>query len=230
MVFDDHRAAAIFLMGLVLEEGTDFQDPIGDIGADQIGPDGHCRDTGDKPNDQCQPRNMQQPACKNAAVTFQDLRRVAFHEHDLPNGRPQNDPPKERVIDRQKRLAHKAQLAPGLWIHVVTFRIIIGIGQLGILMVIQMRVFEAQIGNEDAKDRKNRRFAEQLTAKWVPMHHFVRQRGMQNNRDGRHHHAQGQPNGARPDRAQRKARVAQDQQRKRRPLDQRTAFTHGDPS
>lgn len=58
MVFDNYCVVVVFFMGLVFEEGMDFQDFIGDIGVDQIGLDGYCCDIGDKLDYQCEFWNM----------------------------------------------------------------------------------------------------------------------------------------------------------------------------
>ena len=92
---------------------------------------------------------MQQPSQCDAAIPCQDQTDIRAHKGNLRQDWPQKHPPQQGIVEQVQGLTPFWQLIPNLWIHEIRFRIIIRIGQPFIAVMLQMRILEPQIRDEN---------------------------------------------------------------------------------
>ncbi len=174
-IFDHHGAAAGPVMGAVFQKGADLDDAIADICRHEIGPEWHRRPPDQRQN-QHHRRNLQKPGQGDLPLARAHRPDIGAQKTDKPDCRTKQHAPQKRVVDHQQALQPTWLPRPDLRVEVIGFRIVIGVGQVAVLMMGQMQVAKPAIGHQKAEAGKSDHLVDKLVAKRMAMDHFVGQR------------------------------------------------------
>lgn len=169
---DDHAAPWHFLMGAMFQERANFQQRQPEIGRDHIEPQRHRRDL-NRIDHRHQPDKMQHIAARRLGSFCGNIARVAAVEPDERDGRPHQHPSQKQVVEPVDHLQNSGRFGPGLRIHVVAFRVVVRVGQVRVIVVLQMRFAEPAIRNEETHGRKYQRLAPPFRPERMAMQHLV---------------------------------------------------------
>ena len=119
---------------------------------------------------------MPEPAEKHRFVTATDRAQVVCHESDLTDQRPKDHAAQKRVIGRQHALIPAGQPRPHRRVQIGRFRIVIGICQICIMVMGQMRIAKVDIRHEEVERGENKRLPRPTPCERMAMQNLMLQR------------------------------------------------------
>ena len=199
--FDDHGARPCCIMGAVFQIGADLQQAPPKIGRYKIGPDRHCADQRQPDQNQRRPERMQHPRQNDPAVAPRGELYIQCQHRPKRGCRADQHPPCQRVVEPQRGFCGCRQPRPDGRIKIVRLGVIIGVGQGGVEMVLQMQIPEAQVGDKDSQAGEDQRLGQAPGPERVAVQNLMRKRGIlrdgQGGEKGRQNRGQGPELGGR---------------------------------
>ncbi len=120
---------------------------------------------------------MQPPGPGDLAVAGADRGEVLGDEEPVAERRPQHHPAEKRVVPPQYLPQHPRQPAPDRGIDEIRLRVVIGVGQRRVMMVLQVGVAEPPVGNGERQPGKDQRLVHQRVVEGMAVQRLVLQRG-----------------------------------------------------
>ena len=160
---------------------------------------------------------MQRIRQPQTPVPVPHFTRVLRQKADGAQHGANHHPARKRVVHPTQPLHHRRQPHPDGGVHIVGFGVVIGVGQRGVKVVLQVGVFEPQIADENRQRRKHQRFVQPLGFERVAVNDLVLQGSVQGHAKARQDQRQQRRAGPQPQ-AQAPNRIASCQHRQRWPL------------
>ena len=177
---DHDCAAADLLMRPVLGIGAHHRQRIAPIGdKHHILPERHAADRADPQPDHAHGEPVQQPRLDRPAVPRRDQRRL---RHDQPDGRdrrPEQEAAEHRIVDAVEAPEPARRTLPGLRIEIERFGVGAGLGQVIIVVMLEVQRLVAAVGEPQGRRREHQQLVHQCRAVGMAVQGFMLQRAVE---------------------------------------------------
>ena len=170
--FHDNAAGRGARGGLVFQKRTQFQNRSADVDRNHVLPASRWTDPNGTRNDRNSDQ-MHRPLPNNIRRA---LLPFTVQKHRRSDQRPYSQAPDQCVVDHEQPLCDARQPRPDVRIEEIRLRIIIGVGQLRIIMVRQMGVAKPRIGNHNDQRHKRQRSIQPRGRKRMPVQRLMLER------------------------------------------------------